>query len=140
MKLRQAQEFAARGHFAMRPHRKEAAPAAAGRDVAHEPPGPRRHQPQQQVGEVADDQLFARLLGQLIGPVQGLEEKVGQFRLIRHQIPAARLRPPHRVEQGVPYPPGMEEIHQLRQMPDVFFGHRGDEVQTRDNPPALPGP
>ncbi len=104
MKLRQAQEFAARGHFAMRAHRKEAAPAAAGRDVAHEPPGPRRHQPQQQVGEVADDQLFARLLGQLIGPVQGLEEKVGQLRLIRHQIPAAQLGAPHRVEQGVAYP------------------------------------
>ena len=139
MELGEAQELAARGHFAAGAHRKEAAAAAAGRDVAHQPPGPRGHQPQQQVGEVAHHQLAPGFFIQLKGAVQRREEIVGQFLLVRHQVAAAELGAARRVEQGVAHPPFMEKLHQFREGPDVFLGDGGDDVQARGSRAAPPG-
>ena len=71
----QADELAAREQVAVGGQGEEAPPAAAGRDVAHQPPGRGGHDGQQDVGEIAHDQLAARLLVQLVACDPGPRRK-----------------------------------------------------------------
>ena len=78
LEFRQADEFAAREEIAGGGHGKEAAPAAAGRDITHQAPGRGRGNTDEDIGEVGNDQAAPGLLIKLPGAVQGRDKMPGQ--------------------------------------------------------------